>query len=198
MRGKAGDGKRTVADNRITPAYAGKSIGDIVGQLFGGDHPRICGEKPEMENGQSPTIGSPPHMRGKAGTASSTPTSARITPAYAGKSDQHRRVAGKVEDHPRICGEKKSFRACKSVERGSPPHMRGKGDIAHLDGVVPRITPAYAGKRRGQRDLHPQLRGSPPHMRGKAKTSPPFSFRIGITPAYAGKSVYTSNFSLDS
>ena len=74
----------------------------------------------------------------------------RITPAYAGKSRLHRRSSANPEDHPRLCGEKatqikdslKNYRitpayAGKSVDGnevrdrlgGSPPPMRGKGQI---------------------------------------------------------------------
>ena len=45
MRGKVGNVEPVGLDDRITPAYAGKS-GLIFGaQLVDRDHPRICGEK---------------------------------------------------------------------------------------------------------------------------------------------------------
>ena len=74
--------------------------------------------------------------------------------------------------------------------------------------VMPRITPAHAGKRFaryaalfGMRD-HPRTRGekvtiddyfskragSPPHTRGKVRSCGRCSFLKGITPAHAGKS----------
>ena len=45
MRGKAADDLSPAAGNRITPAYAGKSTGDIYAGQFVEDHPRLCGEK---------------------------------------------------------------------------------------------------------------------------------------------------------
>ena len=56
---------------RITPAYAGKRAYDDVGGAFRGDHPRLCGEKGSAL------------MQSKA--------TARITPAYAGKSHKNSR-----------------------------------------------------------------------------------------------------------
>ena len=67
-------------------------------------------------------------MRGKAGTESSTPTSARITPAYAGKRTLFCLAGRRNRDHPRVCGEKSMYSGV-FYERY-------------------RITPAYAGKRR--------------------------------------------------
>ena len=70
-----------------------------------------------------------------------------ITPAYAGKSSDVFQKIPLYKDHPRLCGEK-----CVSYEygfkiRGSPPPMRGKVILNHLEPLSRRITPAYAGKR---------------------------------------------------
>ena len=95
-----------------------------------------------------------------------------------------------------------------SAPSGSPPHARGKEEIAagqrHLQG----ITPACAGKspkcqsgRRSRWD-HPRMRGekdiydpaewdiwgSPPHARGKATEPTDLRTASRITPACAGKS----------
>lgn len=49
---------------------------------------------------------------------------------------------------PRICGEKMNA-SVKAIElRGSPPHMRGKGQLGQRLECGPGITPAYAGKRK--------------------------------------------------
>ena len=85
-------------------------------------------------------------MRGKAGTESSTPTSARITPAYAGKRAEQAHSMSCSEDHPRVCGEKSGSCFFLSIVLGSPPRMRGKEIAFDLYGVVIGITPAYAGK----------------------------------------------------
>ena len=93
--------------------------------------------------------------------------------------------------------------------RGSPPPMRGKVLGLRTSGLLPRITPAYAGKSASdisaasfKRD-HPRLcgekpqqedtrknqRGSPPPMRGKGFPYIITSTGSRITPAYAGKRI---------
>ena len=86
-------------------------------------------------------------MRGKAGTESSTPTSARITPAYAGKRNGQSPTMLLRRDHPRVCGEKNAILSGRKTEPGSPPRMRGKEPNHHERKTGVRITPAYAGKR---------------------------------------------------
>ena len=45
MRGKDDIRETSVPFDRITPAYAGKSILFTIGGELYGDHPRLCGEK---------------------------------------------------------------------------------------------------------------------------------------------------------
>ena len=91
--------------------------------------------------------------------------------------------------------------------KGSPPHMRGKGECANWLLSLVRITPAHAGKSFSafnDPDLsedHPRTcgekqtpsrfpdadGGSPPHMRGKGKSGSRYPARRRITPAHAGK-----------
>ena len=53
-------------------------------------------------------LGSPPPMRGKGGVKVLSATERRITPAYAGKSQQFPDRFRFLVDHPRLCGEKAS------------------------------------------------------------------------------------------
>ena len=92
-------------------------------------------------------MGSPPHMRGKADDVPILSPQQRITPAYAGKSAFIGMGQGGRWDHPRICGEKCLHSARSPAYRGSPPHMRGKGQHYVGADYTPRITPAYAGNR---------------------------------------------------
>ena len=86
-------------------------------------------------------------MRGKAKNRCRSCPLTRITPAYAGKRQEHSSYRTNRKDHPRVCGEKKSRRCCTSIGLGSPPRVRGKAafDTGHRQ--VEGITPAYAGKR---------------------------------------------------
>ena len=188
MRGKVPEIPFSKIDERITPAYAGKSPKFRKVKIGFQDHPRLCGEKDynllEAELAE------------------------RITPAYAGKRYTPKQKKRCCQDHPRLCGEKFLIPSTIALKMGSPPPMRGKATL-YIDQLATfRITPAYAGKssRYGlfcaENKDHPRLCGekrhfallwlpvvgSPPPMRGKA----PFRFVVvacgGITPAYAGKS----------
>ena len=165
MRGKVFFPLNCNVRHGITPAYAGKSIGDVVGQLFGGDHPRVCGEKISGCIISQTPAGSPPRMRGKGVNPPENHCSHGITPAYAGKSMEQTTHKRKNGDHPRVCGEKIPWEGIYTMKEGSPPRMRGKDLTTERRAGGCRITPAYAGKsvvhfdecRRG-RD-HPRVCG---------------------------------------
>ena len=53
-----------------------------------------------------------------------------ITPAYAGKSNVGMLNIRSEGDHPRLCGEKIRTKAQANRSRGSPPPMRGKGNLS--------------------------------------------------------------------
>ena len=146
-------------------------------------------------------------MRGKVADPVAKNQAARITPAYAGKSEKARNCVIFTGDHPRLCGEKKYIASVKDGDQGSPPPMRGKVHPLYLVPERCRITPAYAGKRQASSELllscrdHPRLcgekrcharclmrrLGSPPPMRGKGIFPKKSQQKDGITPAYAGK-----------
>ena len=177
--------------------------------------------------------GSPPRVRGKVFFGENCRIVHGITPAYAGKRRagtgqwacrrDHPRVCGEKLrtssrlstswDHPRVCGEKALSTFSSRKNSGSPPRVRGKGQIAPLGAVPVGITPACAGKRcvysaqnQSLRD-HPRvcgekrrvrswralLLGSPPRMRGKDGVSGACHSPPGITPACAGKSLRPDN-----
>ena len=146
MRGK---GKPNIASDGsagITPAYAGKRARLAGFALPHGDHPRVCGEKPDANRPGICYIGSPPRMRGKGPSFSGFFDLLGITPAYAGKRAWPSSWRGPPQDHPRVCGEKVATSRMPSRTEGSPPRMRGKGKTVITLSAVNRITPAYAGK----------------------------------------------------
>ena len=210
MRGKALIIVNKAIPPGITPAYAGKRGFLLVQVIPPWDHPRICGEKVLLCSQRIANRGSPPHMRGKGRTNSPEWEKTGITPAYAGKSNRQTYRTYSPRDHPRICGEKHSTGILPPTFLGSPPHMRGKGELRRKSSTPFGITPAYAGKSFIFLTIsflwwdHPRIcgekgvvlragyavLGSPPHMRGKAYIAPnPLPFK-GITPAYAGKSFF--------
>ena len=85
MRGKVTGNLYAGRHLRITPACAGKR--DLRSRFCpaGGDHPRVCGEKPERFFFIPKQLGSPPRMRGKVIKQVLEMLDKRITPAYAGK-----------------------------------------------------------------------------------------------------------------
>ena len=146
MRGKEPELGHSLRTERITPAYAGKSLPTTLVSRSKRDHPRVCGEKRQERLQPVAACGSPPRMRGKATPSTASGCGVRITPAYAGKSDKHQAQLVQAEDHPRVCGEK-SFRSTAfTVIPGSPPRMRGKVISIKPNWCKLRITPAYAGK----------------------------------------------------
>ena len=106
MRGKEWLYDLIVLRQRITPAYAGKSVFVSKIGTFFKDHPRLCGEKYGYYTIEVSFLGSPPPMRGKGQAVLDFLRRARITPAYAGKSGFHAITTDAVQDHPRLCGEK--------------------------------------------------------------------------------------------
>ena len=86
-------------------------------------------------------------MRGKVVFCVLSWFGSRITPAYAGKSFRRFSLPFIRKDHPRLCGEKLSNAVRSLLALGSPPPMRGKVKTADTLKWLPRITPAYAGKR---------------------------------------------------
>ena len=91
---------------RITPAYAGKSMYFRASSIIIWDHPRIRGEKIWLSAPPMPSIGSPPHTRGKVDHLGVLQVAQGITPAYAGKSCPPSIPSACARDHPRIRGEK--------------------------------------------------------------------------------------------
>ena len=85
MRGKVVKLRYSRIHMGITPAYAGKSLYRLYKGFRYQDHPRLCGEKTNLDLGELGQRGSPPPMRGKGYKAIRSRCSRRITPAYAGK-----------------------------------------------------------------------------------------------------------------
>ena len=149
MRGNAIRERNARQRQRITPAHAGKSPGELRNRRGVGDHPRACGEKSLPFALDGHFIGSPPRMRGKEKRVRREVERGGITPAHAGKSCQDPRTSDPPRDHPHACGEKRFAMQFKHCHEGSPPRMRGKVKTAIDAAIGSGITPAHAGKRPG-------------------------------------------------
>ena len=126
MRGKGHIHILIVNNLGITPAYAGKSALSTFSSRK--------------------NSGSPPRMRGKVSVNGRGFILYGITPAYAGKRVAGGFRPGTTQDHPRVCGEKGSSTFWSRNHSGSPPRMRGKGQVSVFLRVFVGITPACAGK----------------------------------------------------
>ena len=155
------------------------------------DHPRVCGEKDVLLDGNLFHPGSPPRVRGKAKSSMLTPKAMGITPACAGKSGRCAYKRPCIWDHPRVCGEKLRLIRSAAWFPGSPPRVRGKEIFIKGRQRCYGITPACAGKSCTYRicycsnwdhprvcgekavfqRLHLVMLGSPPRVRGKAGSS---------------------------
>ena len=173
------------------------------------DHPRMRGEDLTYLSSGSAVRGSPPHARGRQDEKEQGPRVCGITPACAGKTVMasfHKRPRA---DHPRMRGEDCWQWYQKFPSDGSPPHARGRRGCAFLGDLLPRITPACAGKTMASSTEvpaltdHPRMRGedfriprgirnklgSPPHARGRRRRARARDFCISDHPRMRGEDV---------
>ena len=207
-RGEVVDGEIDVLEFRITPACAGRSFSAFRPRRPGEDHPRVRGEKQAQTAATNAGQGSPPRARGEGLRGGKSCVLARITPACAGRRRFGSPRGPRSGDHPRVCGEKKDATVDLSVQKGSPPRVRGEDVGVEPKSFALRITPACAGRSAtcgqgrfrcsdhprvcGEKGCRPidrtSVRGSPPRVRGEARRILPHTVVARITPACAGRS----------
>ena len=147
-QGKVGSTSAKTVGNRITPAWAGKSIVLIIEPKVIEDHPRVGGEKLLAMKSRATFWGSPPRGRGKVAGNEIPGDVLGITPAWAGKSNGVFELCSGRGDHPRVGGEKTMKGVAECCEMGSPPRGRGKDVRLGAGKALGGITPAWAGKSR--------------------------------------------------
>ncbi len=120
------------AQCRITPAYAGSTGASGYSVELHQDHPRIRGKHlMSYSTAPSPT-GSPPHTREALIHLRDGIRKFRITPAYAGSTDNAPSGATEKKDHPRIRGKHHLTVSRQKKPWGSPPHTREAPKIDHI------------------------------------------------------------------
>ena len=189
VRGKRRPGRRGPCGVRLTPACAGKTRDLRYSATQTGAHPRVCGENTYWPPLQPRDQGSPPRVRGKRQRQLGRVPEGRLTPACAGKTRWRRPTSSPRWAHPRVCGENGQRLGRETAAGGSPPRVRGKRPAHESLRLLPRLTPACAGKtvlELGGGDLlaaHPRVCGenvdpsagegghvgSPPRVRGKPR-----------------------------
>ena len=149
------------------------------------------GEKSTSTRNRAGEEGSPPRGRGKVIGKSGMKTVARITPAWAGKSQSPMPRRTAAWDHPRVGGEKIWPVVSTRTSSGSPPRGRGKVidecPFRFSDGITPAQAgkspfptdllatcwdhPRMGGEKTAQKSFGSQVIGSPPRGRGKMHLS---------------------------
>ena len=93
------------AEARLTPAFAGNTVGWAREYQVREAHPRIRGEYQEIVTQPFADRGSPPHSRGIQSLLTLTLTLVGLTPAFAGNTETTCARSARPRAHPRIRGE---------------------------------------------------------------------------------------------
>ena len=149
----------------LIPAHAGKTGGDLRGELLEGAHPRSRGENEIVIALVRSGTGSSPLTRGKPGPCRARARSCGLIPAHAGKTSIRSLRSTIFRAHPRSRGENRMICRSAAARRGSSPLTRGKLRHEQRLPARDRLIPAHAGKTRSSssststRRAHPRSRG---------------------------------------
>ena len=156
------------------------------------DHPRIRGEHNGLVVFSLDPHGSSPHTRGAPKPTTTSGSTIRIIPAYAGSTILTKSKNGLAKDHPRIRGEHDDAEAGVGHGQGSSPHTRGaRVDRVGHGGCLPDH-PRIRGEHVLFLSCDRIQSGSSPHTRG-AQPWPNRRVSAGrIIPAYAGSTRLTA------
>ena len=111
MRGRPCSARGEGSAIGLTPAYAGKTLRAARRPSHSTAHPRVCGEDFTVGLKGGGGLGSPPRMRGRRHDDLTRRPQARLTPAYAGKTQPEDDTHVSLRAHPRVCGEDCETRA---------------------------------------------------------------------------------------
>ena len=176
----------SIDPDRFIPACAGNASRISATCSATPVHPRMCGERIRWYQPKSGKHGSSPHARGTPYILLYDSGNDRFIPACAGNASAGPRTSPARAVHPRMRGERSRKTGERAPVGGSSPHARGTRQADHLNRIVQRFIPAYAGNAttlhrphfwnsvhpriRGERDptytTDGLKRGSSPHTRG--------------------------------
>ena len=131
---------------RIIPARAGQTTGDIDLGDNRSDHPRACGANFLARTAYARSFGSSPRVRGKRENAAVEVGLVRIIPARAGQTSRLLVARIRFSDHPRACGANANGLGVMLPRCGSSPRVRGKPQAYGETRHERRIIPARAGQ----------------------------------------------------
>ncbi len=131
--------------------------------------------------------GPPPHARGRLRVGTAVGGRHGTNPARAGKTRTRSRRTSGFADHPRTRGEDGIVAISVVVDRGPPPHARGRRTRSAPRPLRAWTTPARAGEDSSDHSPSSSNPGPPPHARGRPPVHPGRLARVRTTPARAGK-----------
>ena len=186
VRGTLGESRELGRVARFIPACAGNAGFHARGFRLAAVHPRVCGERDQLDIGRLERRGSSPRVRGTPGQRQIVQIAARFIPACAGNAASNISHGRLSSVHPRVCGERIHAIPQNSTKRGSSPRVRGTPARRSGTGPRSRFIPACAGNagswggRSGGPAVHPRVcgergrrapgiavgRGSSPRVRG--------------------------------
>ena len=150
---------------RLIPAHAGKTNPSHPEASTKRAHPRSRGENQRRSHAPAQRRGSSPLTRGKRCSRGRCRRLHRLIPAHAGKTKRSPRPTPQTRAHPRSRGENLIGGCLIAPGQGSSPLTRGKRWWLCLEGRLPGLIPAHAGKTLSQplralrRTAHPRSRG---------------------------------------
>ena len=169
-RGKHGDESINGLDNRLIPAWAGKTVGIRASRGARTAHPRVGGENRAFDVLGVGRMGSSPRGRGKRARPPRTQPPHRLIPAWAGKTVKRVLVDWTLAAHPRVGGENPPDLCGHGSFQGSSPRGRGKRVTLDLLDGLHGLIPAWAGKTVAHelvcvsRGAHPRVGGENPQI----------------------------------
>ena len=145
-RGKRPDRIAWRLGRGLIPAWAGKTRMKTSWTWLTPAHPRVGGENARRAVDSLCRDGSSPRGRGKPPPALHAATTARLIPAWAGKTIVATAPGVVRSAHPRVGGENTTSHCVSSIGGGSSPRGRGKPGSLMTVHMTVRLIPAWAGK----------------------------------------------------
>ena len=147
---------------RAIPAWAGNARTACSASRPCPGHPRVGGERLNLQHDRARPIGPSPRGRGTLDVAPRRADRRRAIPAWAGNASPSRTAAISRSGHPRVGGERSGCRERIGWNAGPSPRGRGTPMRPRRRSRAVRAIPAWAGNApvRGRR-----FRGCPGHPR---------------------------------
>ena len=133
-------------EERLIPAWAGKTILSPGLNCAHRAHPRVGGENGQGDGLSAVARGSSPRGRGKLVVVVLGVVEFRLIPAWAGKTALVPVPKARSRAHPRVGGENGLSSIKQTTKVGSSPRGRGKQikSLPYAEGIG--LIPAWAGK----------------------------------------------------